>query len=112
VRVVLALLKDLGVVKELRGSKVMLLQPALSGGALEEMATRYKERHAADYEKLNRMMEYGQTARCRWKLLLEYFGEDVPWERCGTCDNCRNPLEEQIAPPGEHAEAADEPGRN
>jgi ATP-dependent DNA helicase RecQ len=112
VRVVLALLKDLGVVKELRGSKVMLLQPALSVGALEEMATRYKERHAADYEKLNRMMEYGQTARCRWKLLLEYFGEDVPWERCGTCDNCRNPLEEQIAPPGEHAEAADEPGRN
>jgi ATP-dependent DNA helicase RecQ len=57
------------------------------------------------------MMEYGQTARCRWKLLLEYFSEDVEWERCGACDNCRNPLEEQIAPPGEHFEAADEPER-
>jgi ATP-dependent DNA helicase RecQ len=109
VRVVLALLKDLGVVKEQRGSKVTLLKPNLSGGALDEMATRYKTRHAADHEKLNRMMDYGQSARCRWKLLLEYFGEDAAWERCGTCDNCRHPLEEQISPPGEHFEAADEP---
>jgi ATP-dependent DNA helicase RecQ len=111
VRVVLALLKDLGIVKEQRGSKVALLKPNLSGGVLDEMATRYKARHAADHEKLNRMMEYGQTARCRWKLLLEYFGEDARWERCGTCDNCRHPLEEQISPPGEHFEAADEPER-
>jgi ATP-dependent DNA helicase RecQ len=109
VRVVLALLKDIGIVKEQRGSKVSLLKPSVSGGALDEMATRYRERHAADHEKLNRMMEYGQTARCRWKLLLEYFGEDVEWERCGTCDNCQHPLEEQISPPGEHFEAADEP---
>jgi ATP-dependent DNA helicase RecQ len=108
-RVVLALLKDLGVAKERRGSKIALVKANLSGGALDEMATRYRERHAADHEKLNRMMEYGQTARCRWKLLLEYFGEDARWERCGTCDTCRNPLEEQIAPPGEHFEAADEP---
>ena len=107
VRVVLALLKDLGVVKEERGSKVALLKPNLSGGRLDEMATAYRERHAADHEKLNRMMEYGQTARCRWKLLLEYFGEEAEWERCGSCDNCRHPLEEQIAPPGEHFEAAD-----
>jgi ATP-dependent DNA helicase RecQ len=108
VRVVLALLKDLGIAKEQRGSKVSLLQPTLSGGALDEMATRYRDRNAADHEKLNRMMAYGQTARCRWKLLLDYFGEAVEWDRCGTCDNCRHPLEEQITPPGEPAEAADQ----
>jgi ATP-dependent DNA helicase RecQ len=112
VRVVLALLKDIGIVKEQRGSKVSLLKPTLAGSALDEMATRYRERHAADHEKLNRMMEYGQTARCRWKLLLEYFGEEVEWERCGTCDNCQHPLEERISPPGEHFEAADEPERS
>jgi ATP-dependent DNA helicase RecQ len=112
VRVVIALLKDLKVVHEVRGAKVKLLRPGLSGGVLDEMAAEYKARHGADREKLERMMEYGQSARCRWKLLLEYFGEDVEWERCGTCDTCRNPLEEQIAPPGEHFEAADtkEPG--
>jgi len=111
-RVVLALLKDLGVAKEQRGSKVSLLQPTLSGGALDEMATRYRERTAADHEKLNRMMEYGQSARCRWKLVLEYFGESVDWERCGSCDNCRHPLEEQITPPGVAAEAADQRSRS
>jgi ATP-dependent DNA helicase RecQ len=88
-----------------------LLKPNLSGGALDELAARYKERHSADHVKLNRMMEYGQSARCRWKLLLDYFGEEADWERCGTCDNCQHPLEEQIAPPGEHFEAADEPER-
>jgi ATP-dependent DNA helicase RecQ len=107
VRVVLQLLKDLGVIKEQRGAKVALLHPNLSGGALDEMATRYKERHAADHDKLNRMMEYGQSARCRWKMLLEYFGEAVEWERCTHCDNCQHPLEEQITPPGEISEAAD-----
>jgi ATP-dependent DNA helicase RecQ len=112
VRVVLALLKDLGIAKEQRGSKISLLQPALSGGALDEMAARYRDRNAADHKKLNRMMEYGQSARCRWKLLLDYFGENVDWDRCGGCDNCRNPLEEQITPPGEHAEAADQGSRS
>jgi ATP-dependent DNA helicase RecQ len=107
VRVVLQLLKDLGVVKEHRGSKVSLLRPNLSAGALDELATAFKDRYAADHVKLNRMMEYGQTAGCRWKMLLEYFGERVEWERCNTCDNCRNPLEEQIVPPGEQSEAAD-----
>lgn len=107
VRVVLHLLKDLGVVKEHRGSKVSLLPPNLSAGALEELAAGFKDRHAADHDKLNRMMEYGQTAGCRWKMLLEYFGEKVEWGRCNTCDNCRNPLEEQIVPPGEQSEAAD-----
>jgi ATP-dependent DNA helicase RecQ len=106
-RVVLQLLKDLGIAKEQRGAKIQLLQPNLSGGALEALAAQYQERHAADHDKLARMMEYGQTARCRWKLLLDYFGEHVEWEQCGACDNCRHPLEEQIQPPGEMAEAAD-----
>jgi ATP-dependent DNA helicase RecQ len=107
VRVVLQLLKDLGVVKEHRGSKVSLLRPNLLAGALDELATGYTERHAADHRKLSRMMEYGQTAGCRWKVLLEYFGEKVDWERCNSCDNCRHSIEEQIVPPGEVSEAAD-----
>jgi ATP-dependent DNA helicase RecQ len=44
------------------------------------------------------MMRYGQSAGCRWVQLLEYFGESLE-ERCGTCDNCLNPLERQIARP-------------
>jgi ATP-dependent DNA helicase RecQ len=45
------------------------------------------------------MEAYAQSATCRWKLLLDYFGETDGVEACGECDNCRNPLEAQHAPP-------------
>jgi ATP-dependent DNA helicase RecQ len=101
-RVVLQLLKSLEVVKERRGAKVSLLKPHLSGGALDGLAERYRQRHADDHDKLSRMMEYGQSARCRWQVLLDYFGAGRG-EACGACDNCRNPLESHIAPPGSTA---------
>jgi superfamily II DNA helicase RecQ len=35
------------------------------------------------------MVSYGQSARCRTRFLLEYFGEvaDEGWV-CGNCDAC------------------------
>jgi ATP-dependent DNA helicase RecQ len=107
VRVIVSLLKDLGVLKEQRGALVRLLQSGISGGNLAAMAEDYRTRQSSDREKLERMMAYGQSAGCRWKLLLEYFGETAEWERCGVCDNCRHPLEEQVSPPTPRAEAAD-----
>lgn len=97
VRVVVALLKALGIVHELRGAKIRLVRSALSSGALDDMAEQYRARTAGDREKLERMMGYGQSAACRWKLLLDYFGEQTEWERCEICDTCRHPLEQQIA---------------
>ena len=35
------------------------------------------------------MVFYAQTRICRWKVLLEYFGDALPADTCGTCDNCR-----------------------
>jgi ATP-dependent DNA helicase RecQ len=97
VRVVVALLKDLGIAKELRGSKIRLARPGVSGGALAEMAEQYRTRTSSDREKLEQMMSYGQSVACRWKLLLDYFGETVDWQRCGTCDTCRNPVVAEVA---------------
>jgi ATP-dependent DNA helicase RecQ len=49
-------------------------------------------RHELDREKLERMIGYAQSGFCRWKLLLDYFGDPVPgFERCGRCDNCLSP---------------------
>ncbi len=98
-RVVVSLLKALEVIKGRRAGQLELVRRGLSGGALADMANAYKARGADDRERLDRMMAFGQSAMCRWKLLLDYFGETTDWDRCGTCDNCRHPLEEQIAPP-------------
>ncbi|MRW92004.1 RecQ family ATP-dependent DNA helicase [Duganella sp. FT80W] len=50
------------------------------------------EKHELDREKLERMIGYAQSGFCRWKLLLDYFGDAAPgFERCCRCDNCRSP---------------------
>jgi ATP-dependent DNA helicase RecQ len=107
VRVVLSLLKELKLVRELRGSLFRLLRVDVKQAELEELARLSEEKVAKDKEKLERMMQYGQSAKCRWRLLHEYFGEEMEDERCGTCDNCVHPLEEQITMPDvKHSVAA------
>ena len=96
VRVVLSLLKELKLVKELRGGKFRLLRTDVQRVELEELSALSEAKTEKDKEKLERMMQYGQSARCRWRLLHEYFGEEMEEERCGTCDNCVHPLEEQL----------------
>ena len=99
VRVVLALLKELKIVEELRGSQFRLLRVDVKQAELEELSRLSEEKVNKDKEKLERMMQYGQSAMCRWRLLHDYFGEEMADERCGVCDNCVHPLEEQIAMP-------------
>lgn len=97
VRVVLSLLKELKIVKELRGSQFRLLRVDVGQRELEELSRLSEDKVSKDKEKLERMMQYGQSAKCRWHLLHDYFGEEMQDERCGNCDNCVHPLEEQIA---------------
>lgn len=91
VRVILSLLKDLEIVSRGRNAGLVLKKADLSGGNLAAVAETYRTRADADREKLERMMSYGQSARCRWSVLLEYFGEGEAAEPCGVCDNCVNP---------------------
>ena len=46
---------------------------------------------AHDLKKLEHVQIYAQTALCRWKNLLQYFGEEPAFECCGHCDNCDEP---------------------
>ena len=96
VRVILTLLKEMGLAAGRRGAGIQLLEKNVSAGRLEAMTAAYTARQDADREKLEAMMRYGQSAGCRWLQLLQYFGETAEWERCGTCDNCVHPPEAQI----------------
>jgi ATP-dependent DNA helicase RecQ len=96
VRVALSLLKDEGLVAERRGARFQLLRTGVARAQLESAAEQYRERGEKDREKLERVMLYGQTADCRWRLIHEYFGEEMEAAACGHCDNCLEPLAEQL----------------
>ncbi len=40
--------------------------------------------------KLNKIIDYTNTTNCRFKFILEYFGEESENYKCGKCDNCTN----------------------
>ncbi|MFB6456007.1 DNA helicase RecQ [Chitinophaga sp. Hz27] len=42
---------------------------------------------------INETVAYAESAVCRRKVILHYFGEEYETEDCGQCDNCRNPKE-------------------
>ena len=44
-------------------------------------------------ELLNETVTYAESAVCRHRLLLHYFGEEYEKDNCGSCDNCRYPKE-------------------
>lgn len=43
---------------------------------------------------LEEMASYAESAICRRKQLLHYFGEEYTVENCGQCDNCVHPKEQ------------------
>jgi ATP-dependent DNA helicase RecQ len=109
VRVILAMLKGLGIIREDRGARFRLIKSDLSREEIERISAQCQEKGEKDREKLERMMLYGQSAACRWKLLHEYFDEQWETESCGNCDNCLRPLEEQIALPERKTSAPSSP---
>ena len=90
VRVVLAAMKDLGLVSQEDG-RFALLNGGMNESDLETISKAYEERQRADREKLERMVLYAQTALCRWRVLLDYFAESVDWDNCTACDACTRP---------------------
>lgn len=114
VQVALNLLKQGGLVGVDDALRFRLLRQRVKRGELDALAKRYRDKHDRDYEALEQMVFYAQTGFCRWKVLLEHFGETVPWSHCGHCDNCVNPPEQHLAP--EHVRAhipdATTPARN
>jgi ATP-dependent DNA helicase RecQ len=67
-----------------RGDVVRLRQ-------LIDQGTEHDEHRWAQRHKLNALLGYCETADCRRRVLLRYFGEEMESTECGNCDNCLDP---------------------
>ncbi|MDI3485532.1 MAG: ATP-dependent helicase RecQ [Methanolobus sp.] len=50
-----------------------------------------KEERDIAIKQLNDMVDYCESNICRRKVLLRYFGEEIPEDNCGKCDVCLQP---------------------
>jgi ATP-dependent DNA helicase RecQ len=88
-RITLMLLKRHGLVREHRGGSWERIGSQLTSVDLSADLLDYEQRRARDQEKLRGMIRFCQTAGCRTRYILEYFGEDVdPLWGCENCDSC------------------------
>jgi ATP-dependent DNA helicase RecQ len=88
-KVAMSLFRAKGIVKEDLAGHLHLLEPDLTHDDLSRVARDYEERDVRDRLKLQRLVDYAETRGCRWRHLLDYFGEDQQSsEDCGHCDRC------------------------
>jgi len=116
-QVALRLLRHRGVVRRDREGRLALTRAGLDAEALGRLLAAYREKREHDRAMLERMVFYGQTGHCRWKVLLDNFAAAEGFAACGTCDNCvriaaafaaaeRDAAQDQPAEQGEGAGAA------
>ena len=51
-----------------------------------------EQQKRVERQKLDALLGYCETTRCRRQVLLSYFGEELP-QPCGNCDTCLEPVE-------------------
>ena len=91
-KVCLKLLKDAKLLRQNRKLAWTTGAIAPKASLFEAMAAVYRQKQEHDKEALEQMVSYAVSGFCRWKLLLDYFGDEVDgFEKCCRCDNCLNP---------------------
>lgn len=96
--VALKLLRDGGFIAQDDALSYHITTKEVDAKALGELVAGYEKKSDRDHDALERMVFYAQTGFCRWRVLLEYFGEEAESEHCGNCDNCLKPPEEVLTP--------------
>jgi ATP-dependent DNA helicase RecQ len=92
IKVCLKLLKDGCLLRQNRALCYALGKAQPAAALFEELASVYAQKQERDREALEQMVSYAVSGFCRWKVLLDYFGDAVPgFEKCCRCDNCLKP---------------------
>ena len=98
IKITMKLLQEGGLVTHDRNLDYRLTDSVPRDGAFERLANSYRDKQERDRQALEQMEFYAQTGFCRWKVLLEHFGETAEWTHCGICDNCLSPPEQELTP--------------
>ena len=103
-QVMLKLLEEGGVLRRDKALGYRLRKKDVKAEDLARLAEDAHRKAEHEREALERMVFYAQSGFCRWKILLEYFNEEVEWNHCGHCDNCINPPENALSAQPVHPE--------
>ncbi|HEU4853491.1 MAG TPA: ATP-dependent DNA helicase RecQ [Telluria sp.] len=96
-RIGLKLLKDAKLLRQNRKLEYSVTGATPKAADFDQLAQTYVQKQERDREALEAMVSYAVSGFCRWKVLLEYFGDEANgFESCGQCDNCRNPPQLQV----------------
>ena len=87
----LTILDNLGIISyhpSIEKETILLTVPRLEKERLQLNYKKINEAYLNSKQKLNKMIDYVFTNECRFKYILNYFGEKADDYKCGKCDNC------------------------
>ena len=91
-KVCLKLLKDGKLLRQNRKFEYLMGAAEPVPDLFDQLALVYEQKQERDREALEQMVSYAVSGFCRWKVLLDYFNDEVEgFEKCCRCDNCMNP---------------------
>jgi ATP-dependent DNA helicase RecQ len=95
-------LRDYDYIPPFRGRAVRMLERSKPFEKLELDFETIQRRKSAEYEKLDRVVAFAESRRCREREILDYFGQ-VHQAPCGRCDNCARRRRARTAGPSDAA---------
>jgi hypothetical protein len=98
VRVILSVLEAMGVAKEVKAARWEGVEPKPSREQIDKAASVFEARRISDRRRLDKLLGYMNTQRCRVQMLRAYFGEPEG-DKCGLCDSCAG-LDSEVFDPG------------
>ena len=86
VRVILSVLEAMGVAEEVKAARWKGVEPKPTREQIDKAAQVFEARRISDRRRLEALLSYMNTQRCRVQMLRSYFGEPEG-EKCGLCDS-------------------------
>ena len=87
-RALAALLAEEGWLSTSDDSLRLVDPPPGDAQALRALMGRYEAKCEQDRRRLEQMVSYAQSGRCRWRDILEALDEAAVFDRCHGCDSC------------------------